>query len=34
MRYVKLARYVKPAVYRHDRAQNGATHLGSAYCVS
>jgi len=26
--------YVKHAIYRHNRAQYGATHLGSVYCVS
>jgi len=34
MRYIKLGRYVKLAVYRHDRAQDEATHLGSVCCAS
>jgi len=36
MRYVKLVRYVKLAVYshRHDRTQYGAKHFGGVYCVS
>jgi len=29
--YVKLARYVKLSVYKHDRIQSGATHSGSVY---
>jgi len=32
--YVNLARYVKVSVYKHDRAQNGATHSGSVYSAS
>ena len=36
MRYVKLASYVKIAVYSHryDRDQYGTTHLGGVYCAS
>jgi len=30
----RLWRYVKLAVYRHDRAQNRAMHLGCVYCTS
>ena len=34
MRYVKLARFVKLTVHRHDRAQSDTMHLGSVYCAS
>jgi len=36
MRYVKLASYVKIAVYSHryDRDQYGTTRLGGVYCAS
>jgi len=33
-RYVKLARYVKLSVYKHDRAQSGTTDSGSVYSAS
>jgi len=34
MRYVKLARYVKLSVYKHDRAQSDTTHSGGVYSAS
>ena len=33
-RYVRLTRYVKLSVYKHDRAQSGTTHSGSVYGVT
>jgi len=29
--HVKLARYIKDSVYKHDKAQNGITHSSGVY---